>query len=77
MAPADQQEITTGALKAASAWGAVAITSWTDIAAALAAIYSVLLIIDLWWRRIGRGWAEHIGWVKPRKRRRTDTEDEP
>ena len=73
MAASNQQEVTTGAIKAASAWGAVAITSWTDVAAALAALYSVLLIIDLWWRRIGRNWAEDRGWVTRNRRRKTDT----
>lgn len=75
MATAEQHDITVGAAKVASAWGAIAITSWTDIAAALAALYTLLMILDLWWRRFGRNWAEERGWMQKRKRRATDRED--
>ena len=37
-------EVSSPALKIGTAWAAVGITSWTDFAAAVAALYTVLLI---------------------------------
>ena len=36
--------VTNGPVKALIAWTAFGITSWTDVAAALAALYSLILI---------------------------------
>lgn len=42
------------------------------VPAALSAVYTVLMILDLFWRRIGRPWCEDRGWVKRRLRRADD-----
>ena len=41
-------------IKLATAWAAVGITSWADAAAALAAAYSALLIIEWLWKKLMR-----------------------
>ena len=46
-----------------------ALNSWSDVAAVLAALYSVLLIVEWVWKRVARPYAERRGWVKPKPRR--------
>lgn len=60
--------------KIVTAWAAFALTSWTDVAGALAAVYSLLLILEWLWKRLGRPFAEDRGWVKRSKRRKDDDE---
>ena len=59
-------------IKIATAWGALMVTSWADVAAALAAIYSALLICEWLWKRLIRPFCERRGWVKRKLRRATD-----
>lgn len=71
----NQEQATTVALpgaKIASAWLAVGITSWSDAAAALAALYTVLLILEWVWKKLARPFAERRGWVRRKSRRRDD-----
>lgn len=53
--------------KAASAWAAFAaslsITSWTDLAAAAAFVYSMLLIGEYVWKKFLRPLLERTGWI--------------
>lgn len=64
------------ATKAGAAWvsvgGADVVggTDWGQIAAMMAAGYTMLLIIEWFWKRVCRPFAESRGWVK-RKRRIT------
>jgi len=59
-------------VKAASAWGAVAITSWADFAAMLAAFYTLILIAEWGWKKLLRPFAERRGWLKRAHRRHGD-----
>ena len=60
----DRGQIAAPAIKAISAWGVLAVTSWADIAAALAAAYTLLLIIEWLWKK--------RTWRKRRNRRTAD-----
>ena len=60
------------ALKVGTAWIATIFTSWADFAAFLAAIYTMLLICEWIWKRLGRPYSERRGWVKRIKRRADD-----
>lgn len=51
---------------------AFGIASWSDVAAFLAALYSLIVILEWCWKKFGRGCLERRGWLKPRKRRFTD-----
>lgn len=73
LSPDAQDTVAAPVIKIASAWGAVAITSWADAAAALAALYTLLLITEWCWKKILRPFAERQGWL-PRLRRRKDDE---
>ena len=68
----DHGQISAPVLKAVSAWGVVAITSWADVAAMLAAIYTLLLMCEWGWKKIIRPFTERRGWTKPPKRRKDD-----
>lgn len=73
-----EHDTKTGLVKSGSAWLLVIIAdlgikSWGDVAAMLAALYSLVLIIEWVWKRIARPIAEAHGWVAPRKRHRIDT----
>jgi hypothetical protein len=68
----DTQTVAAPGIKIATAWGAVAITSWADIAAMLAALYTLLLILEWLWKKFGRPFAEIHGWLKRKTRRRDD-----
>lgn len=59
--------------KLITAWlAAIGIASWSDFAAMVAAVYSLLLIGEWIWKRFGRPYSERKGWVKPKHRRSTD-----
>lgn len=60
------------ALKIATAWAAVGITSWADFASALAAAYTFLLIFEWLWKKIGRPFCENRGWLDRKARRKGD-----
>lgn len=60
-------------LKIISAWAlALGVSSWSDVAAALAAFYSMLLITEWFWRKFWRPLLEDRGVLKPRRRRKGD-----
>lgn len=59
-------------IKIASAWAATLFTSWADVASFLAAVYTLLLILEWLWKLCGRPYAEQRGWVKRLKRRSDD-----
>lgn len=48
----DQREGLIAGTKLGSLWAAVGVTSWADVAAALAALYSVLLIGEWLWKKM-------------------------
>lgn len=59
--------------KVAIAWlAAIGISSWSDVAAMLAAFYSLLLIGEWFWKRTLRPCFERRGWVKRQYRRQAD-----
>jgi hypothetical protein len=59
-----------------TAWvAAIGVSSWSDFAAMLAAIYTLLLVGEWLWKRVGRPFCEARGWVKRPKRRRDDPQD--
>lgn len=62
----DDSKISTPAVKVFSAWAAFGITSWSDVAALLAALYSLLLIGEWVWKRFGRDAAIRWGLIKPK-----------
>ncbi len=64
--------VTSPGIKIATAWAAVGITSWAELASALAALYTMLLITEWLWKRLGRPFCENRGWLKRAKRRRDD-----
>ena len=60
-------------MKLATAWGAVlGFNSWGEVAAALAGFYSLLLILEWFYRRFWRDIFVKWGWLEPRYRRRSD-----
>lgn len=60
-------------VKIFSAWAAAfGLSTWSDVAAFLAALYSFILLMEWVWKRFGRGLMERFGWVKPLRRRRDD-----
>lgn len=63
-AVATDQTITAPVLKITSAWVLVGITSWADFAAALAALYTLILLAEWCWKKIKR--------LRRRDRRRDD-----
>lgn len=48
----EQREFLLAGGKLGSVWAAVGITSWTEVAAVLAALYSLLLICEFVWKKI-------------------------
>jgi hypothetical protein len=60
----DSQTIASPGMKLMTAWALVGITSWADAAAALAALYSVLLILEWCWKKIGRPFLESQGVIR-------------
>lgn len=62
------------AAKALSLWAAVGLTSWTDVAALLAALYSLILIGEWIWKKWVRPGLECRGVIDRLKRRAEDDE---
>lgn len=65
-------EVVAPGLKIASAWAAVGITSWAEAASFVAFVYTVLLLADFFWKKIGRDFCVRRGWMKPQRRRQSD-----
>lgn len=53
--------------KAVSVWATIGITSWSDAAAFVAFLYSMVLLSEWFWKRFGKGIAERRGWIKSKK----------
>ena len=66
------EETTIPVVKIGLAWGAVGISSWSDLAAMLASFYTTFLIGEWLWKKVGRPFAERQGWVKRLYRRKED-----
>lgn len=66
--------VTSPTAKVATAWMATLFTSWADVASFLAAVYTLLLLGEWLWKRLGRPFCERRGWVKYRARRKSDAE---
>jgi hypothetical protein len=64
--------VSAPAVKIVSAWALVGITSWADAAAALAAVYSLILILEWFWKKFTRPFLERKGIVRRTRRRRSD-----
>lgn len=64
--------VTAPGTKVATAWIATLFTSWADVASFLAAVYTLCLLGEWLWKRVGRPFAEGRGWVKRLKRRADD-----
>ncbi len=59
--------------KVLSVWAAAfGISSWSDLAAFLAALYSLILIGEWCWKKFLRPCFERRGWLKRRARRASD-----
>lgn len=61
------EDINAPAAKVISLWAVIGITTWTEAAAFAGFVYSLLLIGEWVWKKVGRPFAERRGWVKPRK----------
>lgn len=59
----DKQQMMVDAGKAGSAWAAVSVT-WSDIAAILASLYTLLLIGEWLWKKAFRRFALNRGLIK-------------
>lgn len=68
----DQVSVGAPAVKIVSAWAAVGLTSWADIASALAAFYTLILIGEWCWKKWIRPGLEAKGYIKRLKRRASD-----
>jgi hypothetical protein len=60
-------------IKIITAWlAAYGITSWGDAASVVAFAYTVLLLVDFVWKKVGRAAFERRGWIKRKVRRKSD-----
>ena len=70
------ETVSAPGLKIASAWGVVGISVWVEyaqfVAAALASIYTLILIGEWMWKKFIREFCELRGWVARIRRRKTD-----
>lgn len=62
-------------VKVVTVWGAIGITSWTDAAAAIAFLYSLVLLLEWFWKKVFRPMGISRGWLKPLPKREA-AEDE-
>ncbi len=53
-------------------WAVFGLTSWSEVAAALSALYTFFLLLELAFNKFGRPYCEKRGWIKRRRRRRSD-----
>ena len=70
-----QTSVAAPGTKIATAWLATLFTSWADFASFLAALYTLCLLGEWFWKKLGRPFAERRGWVKKRLRRFNDVDD--
>ena len=73
MNPEQSTSVSAPGAKIATAWLATLFTSWADFASFLAALYTLLLIGEWLWKRLGRPFCERRGWLRRIKRRADDT----
>ena len=62
LTPEQREGLVAGA-KLGSVWAAVGVTSWADVAAVLAAVYSALLIIEFAWKKAIKPFLQWRGWL--------------
>ena len=62
LTPEQKEGLLSGA-KLGSVWAAVGFTTWADVAAFLAALYSALLVGEFLWKKWFRPLAEWRGWI--------------
>lgn len=62
------EDITYPAAKVVSLWALIGITSWAEAAAFAGFVYSLLLIGEWVWKKLGRPFSERRGWIKPKRR---------
>jgi hypothetical protein len=60
----DQKEGLVSGAKIGSVWAAWGVTSWADVAAFLAALYSLLLICEFAWKKAVKPFMKWKGWLK-------------
>lgn len=61
----NSDDVQNGFFKVGTAWAAWGITNWSDFAAALAAVYTCILIGEWIWKKAIRPIAVMRGWMKP------------
>lgn len=61
-------DVAAPVLKLASVWTLVGITSWAEFASFLASIYTLLLLGDFFWKKVGRAFCDRRGWFKSPKK---------
>lgn len=62
--------------KIVGVWAAIGITSWTDAASFLAFVLSALALGEYIWKKMGRPFLERMGYLKPKRRKIVEAEDE-
>lgn len=62
------QVIDSGA-RAGSLFADLLVLSWPNIASMAAALYTVLLVSEWFWKKVWRPVFERCGWIKPKPRR--------
>ena len=68
----EQGTVSAPMIKIVTTWGAVAITSWSDVAAMLASVYTLILIGEWLWKKSLRPFMERHGFIKRLARRKDD-----
>jgi hypothetical protein len=63
LTPEQREGLLAGA-KLGSVWAAVGVTSWADVAAVLAAVYSALLIAEFLWKKAIKPFLQWRGYIK-------------
>lgn len=63
----EQREAVIAGAKLGTVWAAVGITSWADAAAFLAALYSLLLVLEFLWKKLARPFLEWRGLIEKDK----------
>lgn len=70
----NNNEVSHPLLKASSVGAAwLGGMTWGEVASMLASAYTLLLIIDWWWKRFGKALFQRLGVIKGRRRDWMDT----